>query len=91
MAGVYHGHFKTIRLLIYPDSTYYYSRSIHGSFGRWEQIADSLILIERDTIQAILVDKKAIQINNPNYDWLRDMRYVKLDTPETIVFPKNPY
>jgi len=45
-----------VHLLVYPDSTYYYSNFENGKIGKWEKNKDTLILKQGGITQAILVD-----------------------------------
>lgn len=89
IAGYSSGTFFDVHLLIYSDSTYYYSNSDKGRAGNWIQLSDTIILKQRDTVQAVLVNKKPDVINNPRYNWLHGMEFIENNPPKIVTFPKH--
>jgi hypothetical protein len=89
IAGYKSGTFFDVHLLLYPDSTYYYSNSDKDPTGNWIQLSDTIILKQRDTIQSVLVNNKPILINNPRYNWLHQMEFIKNNYPRIVTFPKQ--
>lgn len=87
IAGYGEATFFDIHLMLYPDSTYYYSRT--DQQGTWIQSADTIILERQDTVQATLVKLKAVEINNPDYHWLRMMQIKEFNPPKVVTFPKG--
>lgn len=89
IAGYKSGTFFDVHLLLYPDSTYYYSNSDKEPNGIWIHLADTIILKQRDTVQSILVNKKPIVTNNPRYNWLHNMEFIENNPPKIVKFPKH--
>lgn len=86
IAGYAEATFFDAHLLLYPDSTYYYSRS--SDQGNWIQSSDSIILHGTDSINAILVNLKPVEIRNPDYHWLNLMEIKEFNPPKVVTFPK---
>jgi len=89
IAGYKKGSLYDAHLLLYPDSTYYSSNSNKGPLGTWVQISDTLFLKQKDTTQAILVNYKPIQIDNPTYYWLDEMQFTEFTPAKIVKFPKH--
>lgn len=86
-AGYKEGSLVIIKLLIYPDSIYYYSNSNLGRLGRWTNKGDTLELIQNGQIQARLLDFKPIEINNQTYNYLNSLPIIEFDSPKVTNFP----
>lgn len=89
IAGYKSGSILQVRLLIYPDSIFYFSNFAQNKLGKWRMSNDTTYLYQNDRLQAILVNDKASQISNPRLNWLDDMDFIRSETPKVFTFPTN--
>jgi hypothetical protein len=89
IAGYKTGTFFDVHFFAYSDSTYFYSNSDKGKIGKWEKVLDTLVLKQRDTIQAILINYKPYKIYNPRYNWLEGMNFIENNPAKIVKFPEH--
>ena len=88
-AGCARGTLFDVHLLLYPDSSFYYSNNIPK--GNWTAKEDSLILFHKDSVLAILVQDSLVFYSNPKLSWLKIMKFVHFEDAKTAVFPKDVF
>lgn len=87
--GKKEGSIHDVHLLMYPDSTFFYSNTDKNYVGDWRQKGDTITLYYQDSIQAVLVDLNPTEIYNPSFNWLHGMDFIHRFPPQIVKFPSD--